>query len=240
MLRFWVRPSSRREPQPAVAGPQVVVGAADRERQALDHERVELRVRRGVEVGRRVRRHEDRVVGAEVVVLAGRRVRVRGRVDHVLLGEAAVLVHRRGIGEHAARDPVQVLRDQRDLVPAALQHDHARPQPRVLAGGLRVGADPAHHVVARGRGDVGAPPARCPRRRGRVHRRAGTARRSMGRGAYALPGCSAPGTSSNSSVTQVAAASAERISASSSKRRSSRRPSVRTVTVASANGHGST
>ena len=54
----------------------VVVGAPDRKREPLDHERVQLRIRRRVELRRRLRGHEDRVVGAEVEVLPLRGVRV--------------------------------------------------------------------------------------------------------------------------------------------------------------------
>ena len=57
--------------------------------------------------------------------------------------------------DHPAGDHEQVDRDQRDLAAAALQHERAREQARVLALRHAVGARPAAQVVAGARRDVG-------------------------------------------------------------------------------------
>ena len=138
--------------------PAVRIGAPDGQRQAPHHERVQLLVEATgeLEVGRRVDGHEDRVVGREVVEARGRGVGVGRGVEDVLLRETDVVVSGGGRGHHPAGDPVQILRDERHLAAALLEHDHAGPQAGVLAADLGVRADPAHHVVAGRRGDVGA------------------------------------------------------------------------------------
>jgi len=55
-------------------------------------------------------------------------VGVRRRVEHVGLVEADVLVELGGLGQHPARDAVEVLGHERHLAVALAQHDRARPE----------------------------------------------------------------------------------------------------------------
>jgi hypothetical protein len=142
------------DPRRAPAGarrPEVVVRPRYRGRDLVVQEAVELRVGgRGVHervererIGRGLHARRRRVQRREVGVAARAGVRVRGRDQDVLLGEAAVGERLADLLEHPARDHEQVDLDEGDLAPVALEHHRARVEPRVLAVRRAVRARPA-------------------------------------------------------------------------------------------------
>lgn len=134
-----------------LGGTEVGVVAADGQGEALDEKPVESGIEGDAELGRGVRGGGDGVVGGEVEVTTLGGVGVRGGVEHVLLAEADVGVPVGRVEEGAAGDAVEILGDEGELAPAALQDDHPRKQARELAGALGVGAHPALGVVPLGR-----------------------------------------------------------------------------------------
>ena len=151
---------------PDLGSRPVVVRTRDGLHQLADLEGIELRVERAGDVlhGQCRAGAEDGVVGAEVVIAAGRRMGGAGRHDDVALAKPPPGKRYSGGLDDAARDTAQVSGYERELLTPPREHDGAVLDPRVHPPEHGVAAHPALHVVAGRCGDVRAPYARLERR----------------------------------------------------------------------------